>query len=455
MLKKLHVFAFFMFSILFITDAFAAGYSCPTYKRYTSCNSGYYMTSNFSSSTCNTTPVAGNACRPCSVMGSSYICDGGTTCPKAPITCSAGYYLPANSSTCTRCTANYYCPGGNFAQSSSIQGRYSCPKGYPTSSAGNSRINNCYYNIIKGAYILKATATGDTIFSIAPCQEGFYCPGKTIYYGTTGNNIGSESCPTAYPESLSGSDAKSDCYYNLYAGGYAAAIPPDGDGVIGLSACPANHYCAATKLYFGDGRTGLESCPSSYPYSNEGATSINKCYISVSGGYAMPSTGNVEICPGGTYKVAHTLYYPNTSTCSTCSNGFVDGEEGTSSPNDCKKLVPAGSYMGANYTIKLCSSGTYSEDTYVTPVMPASGCTDCPEDTPFSPEGAEGAGACGRLLHLGDSTIYLRSGKKTTPSLNVLIDGTTFYGNLSTSISSPFKIKSGSTTYSLYDDTMD
>lgn len=310
-------FVFFLMSV--ITDVWAVGYTCPTYKRYTSCSFGYYMTSSSSSTTCNTTPTAGNACRPCSVAGTGFSCSGGTSCPSK--TCPAGYYLPANSSFCTKCPPDYYCVGGTFPKSSSVQGRI--------------------------------------------------------------------ACPIRYPSSVSGSDA------------------------------------------------------------------ITDCYASVQAGYYMSSSGK-KICPVGTYKGSHTVYYNNTSTCSNCSSGWTDGGPGSTSPEDCRKNIPAGSWFDG-YSVKLCPSGKYSEAHYVTssPSSPSSGCSTCPDDAPFSPTGAEGVAACGRLLHIGDSTLYLRSGKKTTPSLNILIDGKQFYGNLSTSITSQFKIKSGSTTYSLYDDTMD
>ena len=59
---------------------------------------------------------------------------------------------------------------------------------------------------------------------------------------------------------------------------------------------------------------------------------------------------------------------------------------------------------------------------------------------------------CGRKLHMGDNTIYLRSAPRATPSLNVLVDGKQFYGVLSTSLSSAAKVKNGSTTYSVVND---
>ena len=70
-----------LFMLIFAGNALAAGYSCPSYKKYTSCASGYYMATSSSSTTYNGTPKAGNACRPCSDYGDYYTCAGGTSKP--------------------------------------------------------------------------------------------------------------------------------------------------------------------------------------------------------------------------------------------------------------------------------------------------------------------------------------------------------------------------------------
>ena len=74
--------------------------------------------------------------------------------------------------------------------------------------------------------------------------------------------------------------------------------------------------------------------------------------------------------------------------------------------------------------------------------------------------GANEVADCGRILHVGANHVYLRSVKKTTPSLNVKIGDTVFYGNMSTTatnmsdgISQKLKMKYGNATYSVYDDS--
>ena len=52
-----------------------SGYICPSYKKYTACNPGYYMTMN---GKYNATPTVGNTCTPCT---DGCTCTGGTTAP--------------------------------------------------------------------------------------------------------------------------------------------------------------------------------------------------------------------------------------------------------------------------------------------------------------------------------------------------------------------------------------
>ncbi len=64
----------------------SGGYSCPTLKMYTACSPNYYMTATPTSTKHDRTPKAGNACRPCSVMGPSCKCAGGLAAPN----CTSG-----------------------------------------------------------------------------------------------------------------------------------------------------------------------------------------------------------------------------------------------------------------------------------------------------------------------------------------------------------------------------
>ena len=60
------------------------GYSCPTYKKYISCNEGYFLATKNDEGTWkyNGSPIAGNSCQPCLLH---YTCPGGTDKPIPPV----------------------------------------------------------------------------------------------------------------------------------------------------------------------------------------------------------------------------------------------------------------------------------------------------------------------------------------------------------------------------------
>lgn len=299
-----------LFMLIFAGNALAAGYSCPSYKKYTSCASGYYMTSSSSSTTCNTTAKAGNACRPCSVMGSNYTCSGGTACPKLnSVTCSAGYYLKANATSCSACGGNnYYCPGGTYNVSSSAQGRNTVSSGY-YSTGGTS-----------------TTRTGQS----ACGGNNYYCSAGVRYTVSSG-------------------------YYST--GGTSTTRT-------GQSQCTGATYCASGVR---------NSCPGSYTANTTaGKTSASQCQISVSAGkyIATANSSTQSTCAAGRYKAAHTVNYGSTSSCSTCGAGTYSSS-GAASCTACSgstqyqnltgqsscKTVSSGYYKSSNSAQAQCPSG--------------------------------------------------------------------------------------------------
>lgn len=69
--------------------------------------------------------------------------------------------------------------------------------------------------------------------------------------------------------------------------------------------------------------------------------------------------------------------------------------------------------------------------------------------------GADEAGDCGHIIHISkNAAIYLRSDKKTSPSLHAQINGKTFYGNMiPRSDIGKLRTQIGNTIYSIIDDT--
>ena len=106
-----------LFMAFFTANAFAEGYTCPTYKQYSSCNAGYYMVGSSSSTTHNGTATTGNACIACSNAGTGCVCSGGTAEPVCiiSVTCEKGTYIAKGATTCGLCDrSGYYCPGGTY-----------------------------------------------------------------------------------------------------------------------------------------------------------------------------------------------------------------------------------------------------------------------------------------------------------------------------------------------------
>ena len=159
-------------------------------------------------------------------------------------------------------------------------------------------------------------------------------------------------------------------------------------------------------------------------------------------------------CDAGTYSAGGTVY-----SCSECPSGYDDNPEtGLTSPDMCQISCPGGYYLAAanDATCSEVSPGYWAAEKIVnygdtsTRTECASGLT-----TIGYGAGADEAADCGRVLHFGNDTLYLRSAKKTDHALHVGINGDVFYGNMGTDLSKgSLRIKLGDTTYSVYDDSM-
>ncbi len=168
------------------------------------------------------------------------------------------------------------------------------------------------------------------------------------------------------------------------------------------------------------------TCVSGY-YLPAGAISCQAC----------PETHN---CPGGTFTfdANHTqgIEYGDilvSDAMGSCSSEFTQNFAAVFEPitYDCD----AGYYLPADaiecelcLENSYCSGGTYTYNETIT-----QGIMKCP-DTLVSPMGMYDIGSCGRKMHIGDEIVFMRSQKKTTPSLNIDInnDGVAdYFGSLS------------------------
>ena len=320
-----------LFILCFIgNNAFAAGYNCPTYRKYTSCNSGYYISECDGSSYRNGELMelydlsAGNSCKSCP---SGYLCSGGLVCPKkGNVTCSAGTYLKSNTTSCSTCEAGYRCPGGTFNISSSIQGRYACSA---TDEYQNSTGQSTCKTVSNGYY-----KNGNTAQRV--CGLGYWC--------INGVRTACSTLGTGYTTSITTAYRNTSCYLSVNAG-----YVRNGTTGTTLTRCAAGTYRAAHNAYYGTSYSCL-ACSGRTKYSAAGAGSCS----TVSTGYyttGCNTSGNnctgQSRCSGATYCTSGVQY-----NCPTADSGWTRGTgTGWSGYGQCFE------YRNATSISSYCASG--------------------------------------------------------------------------------------------------
>lgn len=186
------------------------------------------------------------------------------------------------------------------------------------------------------------------------------------------------------------------------------------------------------------------------------------CKISCAAGTRITAK-NATSCttPAGNWYVgAHSVAQGSVSSYSNClANYTISGTAAANhdTASDCKISCGGGSYIATanNTTCSDVGAGYWAAASTVS--QGSAGVRNACDDgltTIGSGAGADEVGDCGRVLNVNGEKIYLRSTKKTTPSLNVSINGDVFYGNMGASSIGALKLKSNGTTYSVYDDSM-
>ena len=484
----------FLCVLFCVGKVFAAGYTCPTEIQYSSCNPGYYMTKSSSSTECYPEPVAGNACRPCSVYSNTAECAGGTTCPSSNlIQCSPGNYLPPNVTKCTPCGgANYYCPGGSFPKASVEQGRYTVDSGYYSTggtsettrtgqaqctgatycvngvqntcpinyqddlSDGKSKMKDCKIMCDGGYRVLSAKGTCTAISS-----GNVYIGEHLVSYGSTSPEA--TACPTSYViagTTAADHDEVTDCRISCTAGTQVVLAN-------GLCTTPTGSwYTTAHTVPAGStSDTNVKSCRAGYSTNSttdaaDHDSSLD-CKIYCDAGTRVTEAYGTCATPAGNWYVGgHALVQGSISAVNECLDNYtISGTAATNhdSEDDCKISCSGGSYL-ANINDTTCTNvgegfwaaaSSISQGKTGTRNACGSGLT-----TRGFGAAADEANDCGRVLNFDGEKIYLRKNKKTTPSLNVRINDTTYYGNMSTATKGRLRVKNGSITYSVYDDGM-
>ena len=195
-----------------------------------------------------------------------------------------------------------------------------------------------------------------------------------------------------------------------------------------------------------------------------------------SSGYYLPANADTcAVCPTGGYCNGGTfsfnpnefqgLFLANMSTTinNICADNFPSNMYATYEKN--RYTCSPGYYLPANAVActicpanSYCPGGTYTFDETTT-----QGITPCASGL-YAPPGMWESAQCGRILHIGENVLYLRATKKTTPSLNVDINGDgipDYFGNMSTAdvpmhtgTTTHLKVEYNNITYSICDDTV-
>ena len=231
---------------------------------------------------------------------------------------------------------------------------------------------------------------------------------------------------------------------------------------------PANNLFNATFM----GCTRLTAIPNNL-FKNITGVAANQFYYTF---YRCGATGYIPpslfagLNNSGLYTTTMmTEIFYNTNLDTTCPAGtvqFVTGYEnywnGHVSCVDENLVCSAGEYLPAHgYECTKCPENNYCVGgTYTYSENTTYGATQCPNSW-YAPRGMSSADQCGRILHIGENVVYLRNVKKTTPSLNVRVDGYTFYGNMTTAdvpmnanTNVSMKVEYENQTWSIYDDTV-
>ena len=376
-----------LFMLIFAGNALAAGYSCPSYKKYTSCASGYYMTSSSSSKTCNTTAKAGNACRPCSVMGSDYTCAGGTSCPKlneVTITYNLNGGLGTTPSS-KKCTPGTSCSLASGATTSFYRAGYVF-KGWSTSSTATSGSTSITFNANDTVYAVWSACAAGTYKAGSGTQASASCSacsGRTKYQNLTGQSscetVSSGYYTTGCNSSGNNCTGQSQCTGATYcSGGVQNSCPAqtsgwtrnEGTGWTSYTQCNQTRAATSVSSYCSSG-TLKQNATSATAW---GATTVSTALSAKAGAYVDVTTCTQcqagYACPGGTSgrsACSDSLQYQDAAgqtSCKTVSDGYYK------SSNSAQAQCPSGYRDGAGAANQNSCVGSFTKTgSQITPSM--------------------------------------------------------------------------------------
>jgi hypothetical protein len=396
------------------------------------------------------------------------------------INCSNGTRVAAATATCSSPAGGWYTVAHvvSFGQISQV---YYCTKGFvsnSTAATGHDSVSDCVNNVAAGGYIPNSNVRARYIKLLS--EGNTHNTGTHVVeiqaFGSgdgTGTNL-LRSKPDITGKSSNPNRATDN---NWHRGGYTTC----GGGVCVWDMGSVNAIGSLKFSMYSDGRTYYKLAV----YTSTDNVNWTQVFgpANVLTNNIETSTGEVIIlssvraeCSAGSISSAHAVAQGQTSSCVPCQGGKTTSAAGKGSCDaDCpNKNSYASAWTTAVWNndntvndmcrINGCAGGYYSNGNAACAGVgggyySAAGAitrTACPVGlTTFgSGAGADEIGDCGRKLRFGNDILYLRSTKKTTPSLAIGIGSTTFYGNMSVSQKGKLRINSGGTKYSVYDDSM-
>ncbi|MCM1294082.1 MAG: hypothetical protein NC311_00775 [Muribaculaceae bacterium] len=349
--------------------------------------------------------------------GACHACPPNATCNDADgIMCDAGYYLANNQ--CTFCPSSNYCTDNK---------KHECPQ------------------YTDGMYANPELGDGDSVYktmyiaSPYPATKVSQC---MLYYGYVDSPLGKYVRYYAHWDTSISKYVGGITVWTETVTGYYMSSPKSADGVQGYA---YNNPCTngpANSHYTKSGSIGGNNCPwiCDDGFYRDG----DNCLPCPDGQNCM---GGRLICPPGMYA--------DKNTCIQCPELYGDNPNtGAENINQCQIKCNGGTYLAAANATECTNVGVgyWAPENY-TNYGSAGARNKCPDTltTIGYGNGADSIDDCGKILHIGNHTLYLVGAKKTTPSLAVQYGNRVLYGNMSTDLThSAVRVSVWDKTYSIY-----
>ena len=300
-------------------------------------------------------------------------------CKNKKVNCSAGKYLPSNSSTCVSCEVGYYCPGGDYyVENASVQGKNQCTDG-STSVVGSSvctcndskkwdsSTNKCIddeepqtktceknYYLSNGECVScgnYATSDGGTVTSCTCQYSGKWMSGTNN--GCTANSTNKCNKPEYDDVNDCKTDASSICGANNYTG--CNSINANGCFYYSCKDSDTTDKCSFSSINV-NVTEGTNNGTYLVSYFNSGSgKTINDYVLSTSSGCTISNNSlyinGVLPSKGESVSCTITAVYRGSVECSTTAKINVVAKSSNSSSNTKKYCCPvnSGTNMGKYY----------------------------------------------------------------------------------------------------------